>query len=132
LLVIYVFLLFIVGNERWTCGRRRCGKCYGTVQAIASRQPNVNSATTTTHFWGRFGKKIIVYRNVVDNKNLLKFLRFCAIELDFSHTGRALCRCNRCSCTGPRASGGPAPWCLGRLFILPDTPCAGEFTINAM
>jgi len=25
-------------------------------------------------------------------------------------------RCNWCSCIGPRASGGPAPWCLGRLF----------------
>ena len=23
----------------------------------------------------------------------------------------------RCSCIGPRASGGPAPWCLSRLFI---------------
>jgi len=31
--------------------------------------------------------------------------------------GPALCRCNRYSCIGPRPSGGPAPWCLGRLFI---------------
>jgi len=31
--------------------------------------------------------------------------------------GPALSRCNRCSCIGPRASGGPAPCCLGRLFI---------------
>jgi len=28
-------------------------------------------------------------------------------------------RCNRCGCIGPRG------W-LGRLFILPDTPCARE------
>jgi len=41
-----------------------------------------------------------------------------------SHAGPALSRCNRCSCIGPRTSGGPAPWCLNRLFILPDTPCA--------
>jgi len=29
----------------------------------------------------------------------------------------ALSRCNRCSCIGPRTSGGPAAWCLGRSFI---------------
>jgi len=31
--------------------------------------------------------------------------------------GPALSRCNRCSCIGPRASEGPAPWCLVMLFI---------------
>jgi len=34
-----------------------------------------------------------------------------------SYTGPALSRCNRCNCIGPRASGGPAPWCSGSLFI---------------
>jgi len=24
---------------------------------------------------------------------------------------------SRCGCTGPRTSGGPTPWRLGRLFI---------------
>jgi len=32
-------------------------------------------------------------------------------------TGPAWNRCNRCDCIGPRASGGPALWWLGRLFI---------------
>jgi len=27
-------------------------------------------------------------------------------------SGPALSRCNQCSCIGPRAYGGPAPWCL--------------------
>jgi len=31
--------------------------------------------------------------------------------------GPASSRCNRCGCIGPLASGGPAPWWLGRLFI---------------
>jgi len=31
--------------------------------------------------------------------------------------GPALSLCNRCGCIGPRASVGPAPCCLGRLFI---------------
>jgi len=31
--------------------------------------------------------------------------------------GPALGRCIRCSCIGPRASGGPAPWWSDRLFI---------------
>jgi len=31
--------------------------------------------------------------------------------------GRTLSQWNRCSCIGPRTSGGPAPWWLGRLFI---------------
>jgi len=30
------------------------------------------------------------------------------------------------------AALGPAPWCLGRLFILPDTHCAWEFSRNAI
>jgi len=31
--------------------------------------------------------------------------------------GPALSRCNQCGCIGSRASGGPALWWLGRLFI---------------
>jgi len=27
---------------------------------------------------------------------------------------------------------GPAPWCLGRLFFFPDTPCAREFSGNGL
>jgi len=41
-------------------------------------------------------------------------MRFCDI---LSRAGPALSRCNRCSCIGPRAYGGPRPWCLGRMFI---------------
>jgi len=32
-------------------------------------------------------------------------------------SGPALSQCNRCRSNELRASGGPAPWCLGRLFI---------------
>jgi len=33
---------------------------------------------------------------------------------------------------GPRPSGGSVAWCLGGLFILPDTPCAREFSRNGI
>ena len=36
-------------------------------------------------------------------------------------SGPTLSRYNRCSCIGHRAPGGPAPWCLGRWFVLPDS-----------
>jgi len=39
---------------------------------------------------------------------------------------------NRCSCIGRRASWDPAPWCLGNHLFLPDTPCAWEFSRNAI
>jgi len=68
------------------------------------------------------------------NVALIGTICTCTNELNVwsSVPGPALSRCNRCSCIGPRASVGPAPWCLGRLFILPYTPCAWEFSRNAM
>jgi len=39
---------------------------------------------------------------------------------------------SRCSCIGPRASGVPTTWCLGRLLIFPDTPYAREFCRNGL
>ena len=38
------------------------------------------------------------------------------------HQGRSLSRCNPCGCIGPRASGGPAPWWLDRLFSFARYP----------
>jgi len=48
------------------------------------------------------------------------------------HPGPGLSQCNPCSCIGPHASGGPAPWCLGNYSYLPDTLCAWEFSRNAI
>jgi len=43
---------------------------------------------------------------------------FCGIhQRQKVEPGPALSQCNRCGCIGPRASEGPAPWRLGRLFI---------------
>jgi len=39
-----------------------------------------------------------------------------------SKAGPALSQCNRCGCIGPRASAGPAPRSLGRLFTFARYP----------
>jgi len=42
-------------------------------------------------------------------------------------TRPALRQCNRCSCIGPRVSGGPAPYGgWAGYSCLPDAPCARE------
>jgi len=46
--------------------------------------------------------------------------------------GPALSRCNRCSCIGPRASGVPRHSVWVDYSFLPDTPCAWEFSRNAI
>jgi len=51
------------------------------------------------------------FKKEVEHRTLLK-------------SGSALSRCNRCSWIGPRASGGPALWCLAGCSFSPDTPCA--------
>jgi len=38
-------------------------------------------------------------------------------RLLYRRPGPALSRCNRCGCIELHASGNPAPWRLGRLFI---------------
>ena len=42
---------------------------------------------------------------------------FVADSVWYLEPGQDFSRCNRWSCIGSRPSGGPAPWCLGRLFI---------------
>jgi len=43
-----------------------------------------------------------------------------------SDQGRPYVDATDVGCIGPRSSGGPAPWWLGSVNILPDTPCAQE------
>ena len=49
-----------------------------------------------------------------------------------AEAGPALSRCNRCSCIGPRASVAPRHGVWVYCLFFPDTPCAWEFSRNAM
>jgi len=84
-------------------------------QQVSTRvtQPNLIAKCFTT-------KSISCHLRIftpVNCKHVLKKEKLELVEQEKCLKTGPTCRCNRCSCIGPRASEGPTAWCWGSLFI---------------